>query len=260
MRRHVLLPRLVAAASFLIAPGAGAALIDKLEVDQGDVGKPGNLGVKLHVNTTPSGRGEPEFPREIPPAHGWRMAPEITYGVGHDIEVGTTLPFVHGPVGGIRSAGARVAVKWNPIHPEEGRSGTTASVQLEYGWISHRFQEETRVLDVVPVLSWRNERWLLAVNPTVEVAFTGPGQKTHPTFNPALKVARRVAGGIWIGPEYFGGLGPVDNLAPRGEQSHTLYLALDVDREPWAVNFGVGRGLNAATDRWTVKAIVELPF
>jgi hypothetical protein len=33
-----------------------------------------------------------------------------------------------------------------------------------------------------------------------------------------------------------------------------------VDREPWAVNFGVGRGLNAATDRWTVKAIVDLPF
>lgn len=35
---------------------------------------------------------------------------------------------------------------------------------------------------------------------------------------------------------------------------------MDYDRKPWAFNVGLGRGLNNATDRWTIKAIVEVPF
>jgi len=33
-----------------------------------------------------------------------------------------------------------------------------------------------------------------------------------------------------------------------------------VDREPWVFNLGIGKGLTDATDRWTIKAIFELPF
>ena len=39
--------------------------------------------------------------------------------------------------------------------------------------------------------------------------------------------------------------------APRAEQSHVLYVVLDTER----VNFGIGRGLSGAADRWTVKTI-----
>jgi hypothetical protein len=250
----------LAVACLALAFPASAAFNDKIEVDQGDVAAPGELGAKLHVNTTPSGSKGPQFEGEVAALHGWRVAPEVTYGIARDVELGTTLPFVHAGGGIDRLAGARLAIKWNPIHPPENGPGARASVQFEYGWISGRFQEETRVLDVTPVLSWRDERWLVAFNPMLQFAFTGPARRSRPGFDPALKIARRVADGISIGPEYFGGLGPLGDFAARSAQSHTLYLALDVDREPWAVNFGVGRGLNAATDRWTVKAIVELPF
>jgi hypothetical protein len=260
MSRHLPFARLAAAGLALLALGARAALTDKIEVDEGDVQKEGSVGVKLHLNATPSGREDARFEGEIVAAHGWRVTPELTYGLARDVEVGVTLPFVHGPGGVDRSAGARAAVKWNPLHPAEGATGATASVQLEYGRLGRRFQEETRVLDVVPILSWHDESWLAAANPVLEFAFTGPGRGSRPSFDPALKVSRRVAEGFWIGTEYFGGLGPLGRPSPRSGQSHTLYLALDVDREPWAVNFGVGRGLNAATDRWTVKAIVDLPF
>jgi hypothetical protein len=63
-----------------------------------------------------------------------------------------------------------------------------------------------------------------------------------------------------VGAEYYGELGKVNRLLPRSEQSHTLYLAVDVDRAPWVFNFGVGRGRNGAADRWTVKAIFDFPF
>jgi hypothetical protein len=44
------------------------------------------------------------------------------------------------------------------------------------------------------------------------------------------------------------------------EQSHTLSLALDYDRKPWAFNLGIGRGLNDATYRFKLKTIIEIPF
>jgi hypothetical protein len=35
---------------------------------------------------------------------------------------------------------------------------------------------------------------------------------------------------------------------------------LDAEWKNWAFNFGVGRGLNSATDQWTVKAILGITF
>jgi hypothetical protein len=78
-------------------------------------------------------------------------------------------------------------------------------------------------------------------------------QKGALTFAPALKVARNVASRHALGAEYYAELGRLSHFAPSSEQSHTLYLVLDTQR----VNFGVGRGLNGATDRWTVKAILS---
>ena len=37
-------------------------------------------------------------------------------------------------------------------------------------------------------------------------------------------------------------------------------VALDMGRKPCVFNLGLGRGLTDAADRWTVKAIFDLPF
>ena len=72
-------------------------------------------------------------------------------------------------------------------------------------------------------------------------------------------MARRVVEGLAAGLEYYGDFGPVGRFAARAGQSHSLFLAFDVDRAPWVFNVGVGRGWNAA-DRWTVKAIFDIPL
>jgi hypothetical protein len=66
--------------------------------------------------------------------------------------------------------------------------------------------------------------------------------------------------GIALGFEYYDGIGKLANPQPGSLQDRTLYVTLDVDRKPWVFNFGVGRGMNGATDRWTLKAIIEVPF
>ena len=53
--------------------------------------------------------------------------------------------------------------------------------------------------------------------------------------------------------ECYAELGRLSNFAPQSQQSHTLFLVVDTHR----FNFGVGRGLNGASDRWTVKGIIS---
>ena len=66
--------------------------------------------------------------------------------------------------------------------------------------------------------------------------------------------------GVRAGTEYYAGLGPINHIAPLHEQQHTVFLAFDVDRKPFVFNFGIGRGLTRASDRWTLKWIFEIPL
>ena len=255
--------RLAARAAILAILAAGtarAALPDEIQVYTSDINRQGEFGLELHVNTTPSGRSDPEFPGEIPPAHGWRLTPEFSYGVTPSLEAGLYLPLVFGAHGRDRFAGPKVRAKWMPLRVDEQGNGAFAGVNFEYAWVSDVLEQATRAMEVRPILGWRDADWLVAVNPILEFAFAGPDKGSRPDFNPSIKVARRVAEGISVGPEYYMELGPVGRPLAHDEQSHSLYLAIDVDRAPWVFNFGVGRGLTSATDRWTVKAIFEIPL
>ena len=148
--------------------------------------------------------------------------------------------------------------KWMPLRVDEDGNGAFAGLNFEYAWVSSSLEQATRALEVRPILGWRNEDWLLAVNPILGFDLAGPTKSGRPDFSPSFKVARRVVEGLDAGLEYYTELGKANDFLPRAEQAHTLYLAFDVDRKPWVFNFGIGRGLNGATDRWTVKAIFEL--
>ncbi|MGE5616795.1 MAG: hypothetical protein ACM3X5_07760 [Bacillota bacterium] len=243
-----------------LAPAATlAALPDEIQVYTSDINKQGEFGLELHVNTTPSGRSTPDFPGEIPPAHGVRTTPEFSYGVTPSLEAGLYLPFVFGADDRDRFSGPKLRLKWMPVRVDAEGNGVFAGLNFEYAWISRVLEEATRAGELRPIVGWRDPDWLVALNPILEFAFAGPEKGKRPSFTPAFKVSRRVAEGYAAGFEYYADLGPIGNFAPRSEQSHSLYLALDVDKAPWVFNVGVGRGWSAA-DRWTVKAIFEVPL
>jgi hypothetical protein len=251
---------MVAGLSGLATASCLAALPDEIQVYTDDIDKPGAFGLELHVNTTPSGRSKPDFPGEIAPAHGWRFTPEFSYGVTRTVEAGLYLPFVRGAGGRDKFAGPKLRLKWLPFQPDEEAGGFFAGLNVEYAWIAGELEQATRAMEVRPILGWKDRDWLVAVNPILGYDLAGPTRGGGPDFSPSLKVSRRVAEGIALGGEYYAELGKLANNAPRAQQAHTLYAALDFDRAPIAFNFGVGRGLNGATDRWTVKAIFEIPF
>jgi len=237
---------LVAAAIFCCSHAHGA-LPDEIQVYTDDVSAPGERGIELHVNTTPSGRSRPDYAGEVTPYHGLRITPELSWGLVPDVDWGLYLPFVRSGDGTDYFAGPRFRLKWMPLR---GKPGYFAGVNIELSFVERRFEEARRTAEIRPIVGYRDADWLLSFNPIVGTDLAGP-QKGVLTFAPAFKIARSAGGGYALGAEYYTDLGRLSHFAPSSEQSHILYFVLDTQK----LNFGVGRGLNGATDRWTVKAI-----
>jgi hypothetical protein len=246
-----------------ITTAARADLTDEIQVYADDINAPGQFHLELHLNTTPDGRSRPDYAGEITPEHGIRLTPEFSYGLTPDLEAGLYVPMLRASGGSFYVAGARARLKWLPLQPNRhapgGPTGAFAGLNFELSQVAARFERDRRVLEIRPIIGWRNPAWLVAFNPVLDVAFAGPDHDHPPEFAPALKVARTVNDWAALGVEYYLDLGQITQLLPYAQQSHMLFIAADIDLKPWAFNFGVGRGFGDDTDRWTVKAIIEVP-
>ena len=252
---------LAAAALFaLFARSAAAVLPDEIQVYTDGINAPGEFGLELHVNTTPSGRRTPDFPNEVTPHHGLRVTPEFSWGLTKTLEAGLYLPVTRDAEGRVLFGGPKLRLKWLPLRPGEGAGGWFAGANAEYSWLNRNFEPETRRFELRPIVGWRNADWLLAVNPVLDWALNGPQHGGRPEFSPSFKAARTVAEGLALGLEYYTGLGPLGRPAPGDQQPRTLYVAMELDRGPVPLHFAIGRGLNDAADKWTVKAIFEFSF
>lgn len=239
---------------------AFAGMSDEIQVYVDDIAEPGKFGgVELHLNTTPKGRKSPNYPGEVTPHHGWRITPELSWGLTETVEWGIYLPFVRGAAGTDYFTGPKLRLKWVPRRAPEG-GGMFYALNFELYSVRQRFAEERTGVEMRPIIGYRDDDWLLAANPVLGSPLTKGYRGGGFDFSPAVKAARTVAHGVAVGGEYYTDLGKLTRFLPSAEQSRTLFAAIDVERGPWTLNFGVGHGLNSATDKWTVKAILELPF
>ncbi len=234
---------------------ARAALPDEIQVYTDDLEAPGAVGVELHVNTTPSGRSTPDYPGEITPRHGLRVTPEISWGLAQDWDAGLYLPFARTDGGAYDFAGPKFRLKWLARRPPAGQAGAFAGVNGELAIVQRRFVEARRTLEIRPIVGYRGQQWLFAFNPTIGADLAGD-ERGVAQFHPSVKIARDIGGKTALGVEYYAELGRLGRPLPHGEQSHTLFLVVDAERR-LGFNFGIGRGLTDASDRWTVKAIVS---
>jgi hypothetical protein len=240
-------------------PAAHAALPDEIQVYDDSINKPGEKGLELHVNTTPSGRNVREYAGEIPPGHGLRVTPEFSWGLTDTLEGGLYVPMLLDRDNDFHFPGIKLRMKWIP-KPAPETGGVFLGLNVEMSRVGRRFEASQTSLELRPILGYRDMDWMVATNPVLGYDLS-PGYR-HGGFDcsPSLKVARTVAQGIALGIETYSDLGKLAAFAPHSERQHTLYAAIDVNRPPWVFNVGLGRGLTPATDRWTVKAIFELPY
>ncbi len=240
-------------------PVARAELQDEIQVYDDAIDAPGERGLELHLNTTPSGRRTPAYPGEATPHHGWRLTPEFSYGLSRDFEAGLYLPAERSADGRYSLAGAKLRLKWLPVQTVDGR-GWFGGVNFELSRLARRYSDARTSGEARFIGGYRSDAWWVAVNPILDFALSDGQAGSRPAFVLAVKAARRVAEGYAAGFEYYADTGPLGRRLPWGEQDRRLYLALDVDRGPWVFNLGVGRGLTDTSDRWTLKAIFEVPL
>ena len=110
------------------------------------------------------------------------------------------------------------------------------------------------------IIGWKNTQWLVAVNPIFGWDVS-PGYTHHsPEFTLSTKVARSVTESVALGFEYYNGRGRINDSLPSSLQDKTVFLVMDYEGKPFNFNFGVGKGITSASDTWTIKGIVDVPF
>jgi len=243
----------------VITMNAYAGLQDEIQVYTDDINKPGELGVEVHINTTPKGITTPSYPGEIVNHHGLRVTPEISMGLTRTVDVGLYVPTVRSADGHYYAAGAKARIKWLPIQPDDN-SGWFSGVNLEVGQVKSQFSESIRSTELRTILGWKNNDWLVAVNPIFGWDISTGYTHGSPDFTLATKVTRKVSESVALGVERYNGKGRLNNILPSEQQEKSTYVVMDYEGEPFDFNFGIGKGTTAATDTWTVKGIVSYPF
>jgi len=263
MRCAALRCAILACAGVLLALAARpsqAALTDEIQVYTDDINTPGEFGLEMHVNTTPSGRAQPDYPGEVTPAHGWRVTPEFSYGLTRTWELGLYIPTNFQSSGRYDVAGGKLRVKWLPVRAPEGERGGYLGANVELSREKQRFSESPWTTELRIMAGYRGSDWLIGLNPVLGWNLSPGYRNGSPDFGAALKLSRDIRHGLAAGLEYYAGLGTTRDVLPLSEQSHTLYAVVDADFGGWTLNLGVGRGLTDAADRYTVKAIFGFGF
>jgi hypothetical protein len=247
--------------TILLAAGAARAeLSDEIQVYTDDINAPGEFGLEVHVNTTPSGRSTPDYPGEVTPWHGLRITPEFSWGLTKTWEAGLYIPSNIDASGNWEIAGAKLRMKWLPIRGDDNTGGPFLGANVELARQQQKFSESRTTSELRIMMGYRSEEWLFAMNPVFGWNLSDEPKSGTPDFSLDFKVSKKVSDTVALGLEYYSDMGTVSHILPLAEQTNTLYAAADLDFKTWSLNFGVGRGLTDAADKWTVKAIFGFAF
>ena len=252
---------LAAVAALAMGRPAYAVVQDEIQVYTDDINKSGETGLELHVNTTPSGRKIPDYPREVVPNHGLRITPEFSYGVSKDFELGLYAPLAQRDGDGDwHLVGTKLRMKYLPWQLGEGQTeGWYGGANMELSRVGKRFSESRWQTELRPIMGFYKSDWHFAFNPIVGWDLSDGLQSFEPTFLPSTKLVKEVTKGISLGAEYYSDMGKIGHILPWNQQDNRVYAVIDYDMAPVVFNFGIGRGITDASDKWTAKAIITLP-
>ncbi len=226
----------------------------EIQVYDGTANAPGVPGLELHMNTVPVGNKSAE-PPELAPNHQSHFTLEPSLGLAPWWEVGGYVQSALTEDGRFRYGGAKLRSKF--VTPPGWSAHLRLGVNLELSRIPQAFDRGRWGGEVRPIAAFENERFILVVNPIVELAFAGPDASAGPSFAPAAMAKLKLLEHVAFGVEYYADLGPFSGFVPVREQQHYLFEAVDLlGVHDWELNAGVGEGLTEASNALVIKAIV----
>lgn len=242
----------LAAVVFVFCASFASAQTDEIQVYTGEIAAPGEFMLTLHNNYTPEGSKTPSFAGAVIPDHALNGVPEFAYGVNDWLELGTYIPvYTATPGGHFYTESVKLRALFAVPHAEKRNFFYGLNFELSYNarrWDQKRFSGEMR-----PIVGGRVGPWDFILNPILDTRFDGLDQLD---FAPAARVAYNISP-IWaVAVEHYADLGPISHFTPGNQQQQSLFAVLDYSGKT-GVELGIGHGLNDATDKWTIKLMLN---
>ena len=233
------------------------AASEEIQVYMDEMNRPGEIGLDVHHNYVFSGSGVPDYPGAQVARHVFRVTPEFSYGLTPNLELGAYILVSREANGSSTVDGEKLRLKY--IAAKLPEQPYFIGANLEIGRVDHRLNENPWNGELKGIFGYRTGRWTMALNTNVGFKVSGP-TASPPTLGLASKIAYKTREDFQIGMESYNELGELRRLGKLNEQSQTLYAVIDTTLHGWDINLGLGRGLEPASDRWLMKAVLSVPF
>ena len=230
----------------------------EIQVYDADTVPRGQTMVELHSNFTIEGTTQ-MVDGLYPTNHALHETIEITHGFNDWFETGFYI---------FTSARSGQGWQWVGDHirprfrvPEKWHWPVGVSVSNEIGYQRRQFSVDTWTWEIRPIVDQKIGQWYWSFNPTFDRSLHGQNQNQGFFFSPDFKFSYdftpKIAGGL----EYYGSLGPVNDISPIQDQQQQVFPAVDLYLSPkWEINFGLGVGLTRSTDHLIAKMILGYRF
>jgi hypothetical protein len=242
----------------VLASGVGAQDRYEIQVYGSETIAQGATMVEIHSNYTFEGN-EHNVNGVLPNYHAFHETLEVTHGFTPWFETGFYVFTSIQPGHGWEWVGNHIRPRVRV--PEEWHWPVGLSLSTEIGYQRPSFSEDTWTWEIRPIIDKQWGPLYVAFNPSFEKALHGPGSSRGFGFAPSAKVGLDLTRHISPGVEYYSSLGQVGALDGFHDQQHMIFPVIDLNVSPkWEINFGIGVGLNSATDHLVAKFILGRRF
>ena len=191
----------------------------------------------------------------LPTDHQTHLTLEPTIGLSENAAIGFMFLNAWEPGYSPQFAGWRVLPHF--YAPEDWDLPVRLGFVAEFSFQNTRYEENSRRVELRPILDREFTHWQIVFNPVVERALHGPGTEHGWNFEPALLLRwKRQAFSPSL--EYYGEIESF-NVPPRAQpEVHQLFAGGDWDARPgFKVNLGVGFDLGHRGPGVVLKSRLE---
>ena len=241
--------------ALLAIPAALWAQTDEIQVYDAEIADKGVWNLMIHTNFNAIGRTEPAFPGGLIPNHSVNGAAEWAYGVTDWFEQGLYLPvwspYSEGRGGSLNGFKLRELF----VRPHAADHTLFYGVNFEFSVNYHYWEDKRITSEVRPIIGVHLHPVDLVFNPIVDTNYTGGFGNLE--FVPATRIAYNLKKDWAVAVEEYSDDGPLRGFVPLHDQYHQIWAVADHGGKGISVEFGVGVGVTAGSDRLTFKLMVS---
>ena len=243
------------ALALVVLPMAAFAQTDEIQVYDASIERPGIFNVMLHSNFTPVGRTTPDFPSAIIADHSYNGGLEWAYGVTPWFEQGLYLPVYTAYSKGRGGSIDGFKIRELFVRPHAQEHKLFYGLNFEFSSNYSYWESRTVTGEIRPIIGANMGKWEFLYNPIVDTDYTGGLGGLE--YNPAGRIAYNLNDKWTVAAEEYDGFGPMRGFYTLHDQFHEVWAVFDHNSKIVDVEAGVGLGLTAGSDRWTLKLMLS---